>query len=83
MILFHSWDFVNTANWLIIIVIENVIVASEKVLPRGGRMKQSNIREYVKVVAFTKALKVSVAWLLEGADAPIIQQYDKGDILLE
>jgi len=33
----------------------------------------------VEVVALAKALKVSVAWLLEGADAP----YDKGDVLLE
>ena len=37
----------------------------------------------IEVVALVKALKVSAAWLLEGADASSTSQYNKGDTLLE
>lgn len=42
--------FVNRANCIIIIVTESVIVASKILLPKGGSMTKSSIREYVEAV---------------------------------
>ncbi len=41
---------VNIANCVIIIVTENGIVASKRVLPKGGSMTRGSIREYTEAV---------------------------------
>ena len=41
---------VKAANCLIIIVTESGIVASKKVLPKGGSMTRGSIREYTEAV---------------------------------